>query len=268
MDQILNFDYNTLESLVRSFLWPLFRISGMMMSMVIIGSFIISRVKRTLLAFIITLMVAPMLPPMPNVELFSVTSFIISIQQVLIGIAVGFISRMVFETVIVGGQVIAMSSGLGFAQIHDPSSGVTVPAVGQFFLMMATLIFLAMDGHLLMFELIIKSFETLPVSTSGLTSASMSIIFSFASLMFSSGLMMALSAIISLLLVNLSFGILTKIAPTLNIFAIGFPVILTFGLLILWFTIGGFLTHFNQQFIRGQQAMCSIVNMECGHGRR
>lgn len=94
MEQFINLDYNTLESMVRSFLWPLFRISGMMMSMVIIGSFIVSRIKRTLLAVIITTMVAPMLPPMPNVELFSVTSFIISVQQVLIGIAVGFISRM------------------------------------------------------------------------------------------------------------------------------------------------------------------------------
>ncbi len=266
METLLNIDFATLESMLKSFLWPFFRISGMMMSMVIIGSIIISRIKRVLLALLVTIVVAPMLPPMPDVELLGVASFVISVQQVLIGIAVGFISRMVFETVIVGGQVVAMSSGLGFAQINDPSSGVTVPAVGQFFLMMATLVFLSIDGHLLMFEIIVASFTSLPVSTSGLLASSIAEIISFASLMFSAGLMMALAAIISLLLVNLSFGILTKVAPTLNIFSIGFPIILTFGLLILWFTIGGFLTHFNQQFVRGQQTMCSIVNMECGHG--
>ncbi|PCJ49981.1 MAG: flagellar biosynthetic protein FliR [Gammaproteobacteria bacterium] len=266
MDSLINFEYEAVESLLRSFLWPFFRISGMLMSMVIIGSFIVSRAKRVALAFTITLVVAPVLPPMPVVELISFDAFIITINQLIIGIAVGFVSRLVFETFIVGGQIIAMSSGLGFAQINDPSSGVTVPAVGQFFLMMATLIFLAVDGHLMMFEIIIRSFDTLPVSTKSLPMESIAELISFAGMMFSAGLMMALAAVISLLLVNLAFGILTKVAPTLNIFVIGFPIILTFGLLILWFTISGFMPHFNKQMQRGQETMCNIVLMECGHG--
>ena len=81
-----------------------------------------------------------------------------------------------------------MSSGLGFAQINDPASGVTVPAVGQFFLMMATLIFLSIDGHLMMFEIIIRSFDTLPVSTNSLPLESIAELISFGSLMFSAGL--------------------------------------------------------------------------------
>jgi len=91
-----------------------------------------------------------------------------------------------------------------------------------------------MNGHLIMFEIIIKSFQTLPVSTSGLALSSYSELVLFTSWVFAAGLMMALAAVISILMVNLSFGILTKVAPTLNIFAIGFPIILTFGLLILW----------------------------------
>lgn len=238
----------------------------MFTSMVIIGSFIVSIQKRAALAFLITILVAPVLPEMPEVELISFKAMIITINQILIGLAVGFVSRIVFETFIVGGQIVAMSSGLGFAQINDPSSGVTVPAVGQFFLMIATLVFLAVDGHLLMIELIIHSFHTMPVSETGLPMINLVEIFKFAGTMFSAGLMMAFAAIISLLLVNLSFGILTKVAPTLNIFAIGFPIILTFGLLILWFTIGGFLSHFNQQLLQGQLTMCSLIMMECGNG--
>ena len=266
MDNIASYDYETLEAMLRSFLWPLFRISGMLMSMVIIGSAIISRNKRAALAFVLTILVVPVLPEMPNVPLLSLQGAIISVQQLIIGIAVGFVSRLIFETFIVGGQIIAMSSGLGFAQINDPSSGVTVPAVGQFFLMMATLIFLAVDGHLMMFEIIVRSFVSLPVSTSGVPMLSIYQIVSFAGMMFSAGLMMALAAVISLLLVNLAFGILTKVAPTLNIFVIGFPIILTFGLLILWFTIGGFYPHFDKQFTIGQSIMCDVVMMECGHG--
>jgi len=266
MESILAYDYATLESMLRSFLWPLFRISGMCMSMVIVGSALVSPQKRLIIAFVITMVVAPVLPEMPNVELIGYQAFIISIHQVLIGVAVGFVSRLIFETFIVGGQVIANSSGLGFAQINDPSSGVTVPAVGQFFLMTATLVFLAVDGHLMMFEIIIRSFETLPVSTSGLPMASIAELILFTSWVFAAGVMMALAAIISLLMVNLAFGILTKVAPTLNIFAVGFPIILTFGLLIIWFTLSGFLGHFDKQFYRGKQTMCNMVLMECGNG--
>jgi len=184
----------------------------------------------------------------------------------LIGLAVGLVSRLFFETFIIGGQIVAMSSGLGFARINDPSSGVSVPAVGQFFLMIATLVFLSLDGHLLMFEIIVRSFDTLPVSTSGLPMVSLTKLLNFVSQMFAAGLMMALAAVISLLMVNISFGILTKVAPTLNIFVIGFPMILTFGLLILWFTLGGFLRHFDQQFLHSQQVMCSMVMLECTDG--
>jgi len=266
MDILASYDYQTIETMMRSFLWPFFRISGMLMSMVVIGSFIISRIKRAALAFTFTLVIFPILPAMPVVELISFEAFMISINQLIIGLAVGFVSRLIFETFIVGGQIIAMSSGLGFAQINDPSSGVTVPAVGQFFLMMATLIFLAIDGHLMMFELIIRSFDSLPVSTETLSLASIQELLNFGSMMFAAGLMMSLSAVISLLLVNLSFGILTKVAPTLNIFVIGFPIILTFGLLILWFTIGGFMSHFDRQMQHGQQTMCTIVKLECADG--
>jgi len=266
METVLSYDYATLETMLRQFIWPFFRISAMCMSMVIMGSVIVSAQKRLIIALLITMVVVPVLPEMPRVELFGYDAFIITLHQIMIGLAVGFVSRLIFETFIIGGQIVAMSSGLGFAQINDPTNGVSVPAVGQFFLMVATLVFLSMNGHLIMFEIIIKSFQTLPVSTSGLALSSYSELVLFTSWVFAAGLMMALAAVISILMVNLSFGILTKVAPTLNIFAIGFPIILTFGLLILWFTLTGFMSHYDQQFIRGKQTMCNMVMMECGAG--
>ena len=261
MDSLINYDYASLETMLRSFLWPLFRISGMCMSMVIVGTFIVSAQKRLIIAVLITLVVAPVLPEMPAVDLLGYKGFLIALHQVLIGLAVGFVSRLIFETFIIGGQIVAMSSGLGFAQINDPSSGVTVPAIGQFFLMIATLVFLSINGHLVMFEIIVRSFDTLPVSTSGLPMVSLVALINFTSWMFAAGLMMALAAVISLLMVNLSFGILTKVAPTLNIFAIGFPIILTFGLLILWFTLPSISTR---PFIKRGKYFCPSFSLVSG----
>jgi flagellar biosynthetic protein FliR len=238
----------------------------MTMAMVILGSAIVSPQKRVILSFAVTAVIVPVLPPMPAVDMVSFEGWMITVQQVMIGITVGFVSRLIFETFVIGGQIVAMTSGLGFAEINDPSSGVAVPVVGQFFLMMATLTFLALDGHLMLIDTIVKSFYSLPVSTEGISMAALSGIFTMAGNMFVVGLKMALAAVISLLMVNLSFGILTKVAPTLNIFVIGFPMILTFGLLILWFTINGFGEYFDLQMLNGMELTCNLVNLECVNG--
>ena len=266
MDNLVNYDYATLETMLRSFLWPFFRISGMYMSMVVFGSRLVSRPIRVTLSFLVTLVVIPVLPEMPAVELMGFNAFIITIHQLLIGIAVGFTSRLIFEAFVLGGKLIAMQSGLGFAMLNDPSSGVSVPVVGQFFLMITTLVFLSLDGHLMMLQIIIQSFDTLPVSTSGLKLESISALINFTSWIFAAGLMMAFAALISLLMINISFGILTKASPALNIMTIGFPMTIIAGLLIVWVTVSGFMPHFDQQFARGKQVMCALVLMECSNG--
>lgn len=266
METVISYEFSQIESILKSFLWPFVRISSMFMAMVVIGSAIVSPPMRVVAAFAVCLVVVPVLPAMPQVELFSYPGFMITIQQLFIGLTVGFVSRLVFETFIIGGQIVAMSSGLGFAQINDPSSGVVVPAVGQFFLMMATLIFLAVDGHLMMIDTIVHSFHTMPVATEGISMAALWGIFDMAAGMFAVGLKMAIAAVVSILMVNLSFGILTKVAPTLNIFVIGFPIILTFGLLILWFTLNGFNEYFDLRMLQGQQTTCTMLKMECANG--
>ncbi|NNJ72982.1 MAG: flagellar biosynthetic protein FliR, partial [Enterobacterales bacterium] len=251
MDTVISYEFQQIEALMRSFLWPFIRISSMFMSMVVLGSSIVSAQKRVVTAFLICLVVVPVLPPMPQIALFSYSGFMVTLQQIFIGVTVGFVSRLIFETFIIGGQIVAMSSGLGFAQINDPSSGVVVPAVGQFFLMMTTLIFLAVDGHLLMIDTIVQSFYSMPIGVEGISMSALWGMFDMAGGMFAVGLKMALAAVISILMVNLSFGILTKVAPTLNIFVIGFPIILTFGLLILWFTLNGFNEYFDLRMLQG-----------------
>ncbi|GAA4874524.1 flagellar biosynthetic protein FliR [Ferrimonas pelagia] len=247
---------------LRSVLWPLFRISAMLMVMITIGGSSVPARVRLLLSVMITAAVAPVLPTPPAIDLLSAEGFLISAQQVLIGVAVGFVSVLVLNTFVLAGQIIGMQTSLGFASMVDPSNGQQVPVIGQFFLLMTTLFFFAVDGHLLMIRMLIASFETLPIGE-GLLVANFDSIAKFGGLMFATALTMSLSAATALLLINFSFGVMTRAAPQLNIFAIGFPITMVSGLLILWLTLGGVLPHFYAMWDEGQILICDLLRLDC-----
>lgn len=244
-------------------LWTFCRVSGMFMVMAGIGSRNLSVKIRLFYALTVTLIIVPVIGPMPDVELFSISSYIIVMQQTLIGIAIGFISILVMQSFVIAGQVIGMQTSLGFASMVDPGSGQTVPVVGQFFLLLATLMFFAIDGHLVMIKMLVISFETLPIGVEGLTKLTLHNIASWGMWMFTSALAMSISAMVALLVINFSFGILTRAAPQLNIFSIGFPVTMLAGLLVLWLTLETVMSHFDTLWARGVEMMCTIVNTKC-----
>ncbi|MBY6186868.1 flagellar type III secretion system protein FliR [Marinobacter hydrocarbonoclasticus] len=247
---------------LRGVLWPLFRISAMLMVMVTIGGSSVPARVRLLLSVMITAAVAPILPAPPQIDLLSAEGFLISAQQVVIGIAIGFVSVLVLNTFVLAGQIIGMQTSLGFASMVDPSNGQQVPLVGQFYLLLSTLLFFGVDGHLTMIRMLIASFDTLPIGE-GLTPASLDAIVKFGGLMFASALTLALSAATALLLINFSFGVMTRAAPQLNIFAIGFPITMLSGLLILWLTLGGVLNHFYSVWDSGQVLICDLLKLDC-----
>jgi len=133
----------------------------MLMTMLVLGSQTVPVMVRAKLTLVITVAMAPLLPPMPAVELFSLPGAMITFQQVLVGVAIGLASQFLIQTFIVAGQVIAMQTSLGFASLVDPINGGSTPVVGQFYLMLGTLIFFAIDGHLTMLHLLHLSFTTL-----------------------------------------------------------------------------------------------------------
>jgi len=154
------FSADLILDFIASYLWAFCRIAAMLMVMVAIGSNTVPTRIRLFYALSVTLLALPILPPAPdNIELFSFGSFIVVMQQILIGIAIGTISIFVVQTFVVAGQIIAMQTSLGFASMADPMSGQTSPVVGQFYVLLVTLLFLGVDGHLLMIEMIINSFE-------------------------------------------------------------------------------------------------------------
>jgi flagellar biosynthesis protein FliR len=229
---------------VGQYIWPLFRITAMFMAMPIIGTQLVSPRVRLVLGFTVTLLVVPLLPPLPVVEPLSLQSLMIVVQQVLIGLALGFFLQVMFQIFVLGGQFIAMKMGLGFASMNDPSSGVSVTVISQYYLILATLLFLVMNGHLVVIELLVESFQLIPIAEQGLSADVFWQIAASGSWMFSRALMIALPVLTSLLVVNLAFGVMSRAAPQMNVFAVGFPITLVFGLVLMWLSMPSFLPNY------------------------
>jgi flagellar biosynthetic protein FliR len=247
-------------SVISDYMLSFMRIAGMFIAMVGISGRSVPPQVRNLLAILLTALIIPMVPPVSIDNIISLGTFLEIIKQLLVGIAIGFISMMVINTYVLAGQIIAMQTGLGFASIVDPVNGINVPAVGQFYLILATLLFWTFDGHLFMIEALVASFTAFPIDGPWWTGAQFKEIAHWAGWMFVSALTISLAPIVSLLIVNLAFGVMTKASPQLNIFSIGFAIAQLMGLTIIWITLSNQAMHFEAQWQRAQTLMCNLLN--------
>lgn len=236
---------------VGSFLWPLFRVASFFMVIPVIGTQLVPMRVRLGLAVMVTMIVAPVLGPMPQIDALSINAFIVILQQVFIGTLMGFMFVMLMQLFTVMGQMIAMQMGLGFASMVDPANGVNTAVLSQIFLVAITLMFLAMNGHLVMIEMIVESFRAWPVSSTVLGEGSIDKAMLWEMLMrinwlFAAALLLALPAITAVLIINLSFGVMTRAAPQMNVFTLGFPIAMIFGLFIIWVSTGELFSHFQR----------------------
>src|SRR5690554_2418654 len=230
---------------ISSFLLPLFRIAALLMVMPIIGTQLVPQRVRLYFSLAITLALVPVLPEMPQVDALSLRSILLIAEQIIIGAMLGFSLQLFFHIFVFAGQMVSMQMGLGFASMADPATGVSVPVLGQFLLMLVTLLFLAMNGHLVTFEVLAESFVTLPVG-SGLPLDNFALLAGRLTWVISAALLLALPAISALLVINIAFGVMTRAAPQLNIFTIGFPMTLIFGMIIFWISTADVLAHFER----------------------
>jgi flagellar biosynthetic protein FliR len=229
--------------MLSSFLWPLVRIGAFLMAMPIIGTRLVSARIRMGLAATMAVAVAATLPPAPVVDLLSVQAWVMIADQILIGASMAFVIQLLFQVFIMAGQMIAMQMGLGFASMMDPANGINVAIISQFYLMMTTLVFLSLNGHLVAIEIMVESFRVLPVSVTWQFDG-LGQIATLGSWVFSSALFVALPAVTAVLIINFAFGIMTRAAPQLNIFSLGFPFTMLMGLLIMWIGLSGFLPQY------------------------
>ncbi|MBU2863171.1 flagellar biosynthetic protein FliR [Reinekea marina] len=223
-----------IASWVSHFLWPFFRLSGFLVIVPIMGSRLVPARVRISLAFLMTLIIYPLMPAMPVIEAVNLQNFIMIAEQIIIGTTLGFIVLMMMQVFVLAGQTISMQMGLGFASMVDPSNGISVAVLSQWYQVLVTLVFLAINGHLLVLEVVIDSFYTLPIGEGLFGADQWRVLAEFGSWLYKASLTLALPAITALLLVNLAFGVMTRAAPQLNVFALGFPVTMMTGLVIVW----------------------------------
>lgn len=244
-----------LMSGVGGFMWPLLRIFAMLAAAPVFGANSFPVRARLLLGLLLTLLVYPLLPAIPVIDPLSAEGVLIGARQVLVGVAMGFILHLVFGALVLAGQSVAMTMGLGFASSLDPQNGVQVPVVSQYFLIFATLVFLAMDGHLVLISLLVESFQLLPVTSPQLPNNFFLTIALWGTHMFVGALLLALPAMAAVLLVNLAFGVITRAAPQLNIFAVGFPVTILAGFVLLQFSMPAMLPILSRLFSQAFETM-------------
>ena len=225
---------------VGAWLWPFVRISAALLVAPLFGARHINVRARLGLGLLLALIVVPQLKTPPAIDPVGLEGLVVAMRQILIGISIGFILQLVFSALTQAGEYIALSMGLGFASAMDPVGGVQVPMISQFLTILAMLIFLALNGHLVFIELLLKSFDALPVTGAGLTSDDLWAIVRFGKTMFAHAVLIALPAMAALLLVNLAMGVVTRAAPQLNIFAIGFPLTILAGFVVLIATLSNF----------------------------
>ena len=221
-----------IEGWIAAWLWPFLRIGACLMVAPVFGAGVVPPRARLVLAGALTLMVAPLLQQ-PDVPMFSGAGLVVTLQQVLVGVAIGFVLQIVFDALAMGGQLLANTMGLSFAFNVDPLRGTGAPVVGQFYTLIATLTFLALNGHLAVVQALVDGFNTLPISVDGLAPEGFWQVALWGVQLFRGALMVALPGVTALLIVNLAFGVVSRAAPSLNLFAIGFPVTLIGGLLII-----------------------------------
>jgi flagellar biosynthesis protein FliR len=242
----MNFATAEITAWVGSLLWPFLRIGAMLVAAPLFGARMVTVRIRLAFAFLLALVVAPLIPVPPAVEPLSLAGLVISAQQILIGLTIGFVLQMVFSAMSQAGETIALSMGLGFASMVDPQQGVQVPVVSSYFVIMSTLIFLALNGHVALIELTLMSFDSMPIAVDGIVRGDLWALVSWGSTMFVYGLLVALPAVASMLLVNLSMGVITRAAPQLNIFAVGFPMMILLGFVLLLLTLPVLVPQFTE----------------------
>ncbi len=249
-------------AMVGQFLWPFFRIAAMVGAFPVFSSAFIPMRVRLIVALALTVVIAPMVPEVPAVDPISLDAVSLIFQQLLIGIAMGFIFHLVINAFIIGGQIIAMQMGLGFSTMVDPVNGAQAPVLGMLFLMLVTLFFLLMDGHLLIIAVVAESFHTLPISTEGLLRQDFWQLVSWGSDMFVGALKIALPAVTALLLVNMALGVMGRAAPQLNIFAVGFSITITGGFYIIMVMLPAVLPQFEQLAASAFSVVQSMARMQ------
>ncbi|MGV8958969.1 MAG: flagellar biosynthetic protein FliR [Stenotrophomonas sp.] len=226
-------------AIIGSTLWTMLRIGAMLMAMPLIGTRAVPARVRAMLAIALSVALAPILPPVPVWSGFDAATVLSIARELAIGIAIGFVLRLVFEAGAIAGEMVAQGTGLAFAQMSDPLRGGSSGVIGQWFYLLFGLLFFTANGHLALISLLVDSYKALPIGIAlPDPQALLAIAPSFVMQVFRGALSLALPLTVAMLAVNLAFGVLARAAPALNPVQLGLPVALLLGMFLLTLLAG------------------------------
>lgn len=226
-----------LAAWISPIIWPFLRVLAVFTAAPVFSSRAIPIRAKVALAFLVALAAQASLPELPVVGFNDPGALAVVVQQVGVGLAIGFAVRVVFSAVELAGEVVGFQMGLNFAAFFDPTIGAQSSAVARFFGQMTSLLFLALNGHLMVLFAIIRSFQSFPVDQNFLETLSHMRLHQLGTELFASALWIALPMVGILMFANLALGIVSRVAPQMNIFAIGFPITLVVGLVGIAITL-------------------------------
>jgi flagellar biosynthetic protein FliR len=254
-----------LNALLAAFVYPFFRVIGLLVSEPIFGNQSISPQLRVGIAIVLTVIIAPAIGDMPNVPIDSGIGLLIVVQQLLIGFAMGLALRVVLSGIEMAGHFGGMQMGLAFANFYDPQNSTQTPVLGQFMGMIGLLVFLSMNGHLMVISALSESFQLIPITTKSLSAVGWRTLAEWGGNVFSIGVLLSMPIIAALLITNIAIGIMTRAAPQLNIFAVGFPITLLAGFIVLMMSLPYLLPHIERYYQEGIQVVLTVLKGNAGN---
>jgi len=212
------------------------RISAMLISAPMFSTSSVSVPVRVVVAFSISALLLGAIKS-PNLDMLSPHGALAIASEALIGSAIGFMFQMAFSAVAMAGEHISSSMGLGFAAMMDPQTGTQSPVITQFMSVMMLLIFMTVEGPHILLQQLAASFQAMPIGDALLRPDAVLNLIKAGGLVFSAALLVSLPIILALFLVTLLIGMLTRVAPQLNLFSVGFPISIIAGLLLIMIAI-------------------------------
>ena len=238
--------------------WPSLRIGGFILAAPVASEAVVPTLVKIVVTLGLAFLLGPLVQVPAGLSIFSAAGMLAAVLELLIGVAIGMVVQVAFEALVFAGQSISLTMGLWFATLVDPQRGAQVPVLGQMFMIFGTLIYLSINGHLMLLAALAQSFQTLPIGAPLDQGIFLTLVL-WGAHVFDTGLLIALPAVIALVIVNLALGVVTRAAPQLNLFGIGFTITLMSGFVVLLAGLDGIMSGIATLINSALMAASSLV---------
>jgi flagellar biosynthetic protein FliR len=262
--QTVTLSVNEISSFVSRMWWPVLRVGGFILAAPTTSEAAVPRLIKVVLTLALTFLLGPLVDVPTNLSIFSAAGMLSAVIEVLIGISIGMVVQLSFEALTFAGQSISLTMGLGFATLVDPQRGAQTPVLGQVFVIFGTLTYLAVNGHLMLIGALAESFKYMPIGAAHIDRDFLLMVVLWGARVFDAGLVIALPAVISLIIVNLALGVVTRAAPQLNLFGVGFTITVLSGFFVLIVGMDAVMSGVNNLIESALMAVSDLISTPSG----